>query len=163
MDCGIDAQNEAADLSEFKLEQDPAGATFQLKPSINDRNYSIGDNHVGSGGQIPGCHIMTQVGIPTRPRSHWNGLRLGERSYVQPAISAYSPLSLDLGVKLFTFWRGSSNRSQIGQSGCGDVSEASSLATPSAITTRALPSRASLVTGRFPALNRAVNSVMPHS
>ena len=54
MDCGIDAQNEAADLSEFKLEHVPAGATFQLKPSINDRTHSTGDNDVGSGAKPPG-------------------------------------------------------------------------------------------------------------
>jgi hypothetical protein len=50
-DCGIDAQNEAADVWEFKLEQVPAGQTFQFKPLINDTTYSTGDNYVGTGGQ----------------------------------------------------------------------------------------------------------------
>jgi hypothetical protein len=50
-DRGIDAQNQAADVWEFKLDQVPAGATFQLKPLINDTTYSTGDNYVGTGGQ----------------------------------------------------------------------------------------------------------------
>jgi hypothetical protein len=50
-DCGIDAQNQAADVWEFKLEKVPAGATFQFKPLINDTAYSPGDNYVGTGGQ----------------------------------------------------------------------------------------------------------------
>ena len=50
-DCGIDAQNEAVDVWEFKLEQVPAGQTFQFKPLINDTAYSTGDNYVGTGGQ----------------------------------------------------------------------------------------------------------------
>ena len=50
-DCGIDAQNEAADVWEFTLEQVPAGQTFQFKPLINDTTYSTGDNYVGTGGQ----------------------------------------------------------------------------------------------------------------
>ena len=50
-DCGIDAQNEAADVWEFKLERVPAGHPFQFKPLINDTTYSTGDNYVGIGGQ----------------------------------------------------------------------------------------------------------------
>jgi hypothetical protein len=50
-DCGIDAQNAAADVWEFQLEQIPAGATFHFKPLINDATYSVGDNYVGTGGQ----------------------------------------------------------------------------------------------------------------
>jgi hypothetical protein len=50
-DSGIDAQNEAADVWEFKLEGVPAGKTFQVKPLINDTIYSTGDNFVGTGGQ----------------------------------------------------------------------------------------------------------------
>jgi hypothetical protein len=50
-DCGIDAQNAAADVWEFQLERVPAGATFQFKPLINDAIYSTGDNYVGTGGQ----------------------------------------------------------------------------------------------------------------
>jgi hypothetical protein len=50
-DCGVDAQNSAADVWEFQLEQVPAGATFQFKPLINDMTYSAGDNYVGTGGQ----------------------------------------------------------------------------------------------------------------
>jgi hypothetical protein len=50
-DCGIDAQNEAADVWEFKVEGVPAGQTFQFKPLINDATYSTGDNYVGTGGQ----------------------------------------------------------------------------------------------------------------
>jgi len=50
-DCGIDAQNAATDVWEFKLERVPAGQTFQFKPLINDTTYSTGDNYVGTGGQ----------------------------------------------------------------------------------------------------------------
>jgi len=50
-DRGVDAQNSAADVWEFQLEQVPAGATFQFKPLINDTTYSAGDNYVGTGGQ----------------------------------------------------------------------------------------------------------------
>jgi hypothetical protein len=50
-DSGVDAQNSAADVWEFQLEQVPAGATFQFKPLINDTTYSAGDNYVGTGGQ----------------------------------------------------------------------------------------------------------------
>jgi len=50
-DCGIDAQNEAADVWEFKLERVPAGQTFHFKPLINDTTYCTGDNYVGTGGQ----------------------------------------------------------------------------------------------------------------
>lgn len=50
-DCGIDAQNAAADVWEFHLEAVPAGQTFQFKPLINDTTYSTGDNYVGTGGQ----------------------------------------------------------------------------------------------------------------
>jgi len=50
-DCGIDAQNAAADVWEFRLERVPAGATFHFKPLINDATYSTGDNYVGTGGQ----------------------------------------------------------------------------------------------------------------
>jgi hypothetical protein len=50
-DCGIDAQNAAADVWEFQLERVPAGQTFQFKPLINDTTYSTGDNYVGTGGQ----------------------------------------------------------------------------------------------------------------
>ena len=50
-DCGIDAQNEAADVWEYKLERVPAGHTFQFKPLINDASYSTGENYVGTGGQ----------------------------------------------------------------------------------------------------------------
>ena len=50
-DCGIDAQNAAADIWEFHLEAVPAGQTFQFKPLINDTAYSTGDNYVGTGGQ----------------------------------------------------------------------------------------------------------------
>ena len=108
MDCGIDAQNEAADPSEFKLEQDPAGATFQLKSLINDRTYSTGDNtsSVG-GGQTPGCHFLTQVGIPTRPRSHWNGVRTGRTVLrtahyhcIQPAITGSRRQALHLLARI---------------------------------------------------------------
>jgi len=47
----MDAQNEATDVWEFKLERVPAGQTFQFKPLINDMTYSTGDNYVGTGGQ----------------------------------------------------------------------------------------------------------------
>jgi len=50
-DRGIDAQNEASDVWEFKVERVPAGQTFQFKPLINDTTYSTGDNYVGTGGQ----------------------------------------------------------------------------------------------------------------
>ena len=50
-DRGVDAQNEAADVWEFTLEQVAAGQTFQFKPLINDTTYSTGDNYVGTGGQ----------------------------------------------------------------------------------------------------------------
>jgi hypothetical protein len=50
-DCGIDAQNAAADVWEFQLERVPAGQSFQFKPLINDTTYSTGDNYVGTGGQ----------------------------------------------------------------------------------------------------------------
>jgi hypothetical protein len=50
-DRGIDAQNTAADIWEFQLEQIDAGQTFQIKPLINDVTYSTGDNFVGIGGQ----------------------------------------------------------------------------------------------------------------
>jgi len=50
-DCGIDAQNAAADVWELQLERVPAGQTFQFKPLINDTTYSTGDNYVGTGGQ----------------------------------------------------------------------------------------------------------------
>jgi len=50
-DCGIDAENTAADVWEFQLEKVPAGKKFQLKPLINDMTYSTGDNYVGTGRQ----------------------------------------------------------------------------------------------------------------
>jgi len=50
-DRGIDAENTAADIWEFQLEQIGAGQTFQIKPLINDVTYSTGDNFVGIGGQ----------------------------------------------------------------------------------------------------------------
>jgi hypothetical protein len=50
-DCGLDAQNAAADVWELQLERVPAGQTFQFKPLINDTTYSAGDNYVGTGGQ----------------------------------------------------------------------------------------------------------------
>lgn len=50
-DCGLDAQNAAADVWELQLEQLPAGQTFQFKPLINDAAYSTGENYVGTGGQ----------------------------------------------------------------------------------------------------------------
>jgi hypothetical protein len=50
-DCGLDAQNAAADVWEVQLDRVPAGATFQFKPLINDATYSTGDNYVGTGGQ----------------------------------------------------------------------------------------------------------------
>jgi len=50
-DCGLDAQNAEADVWELRLEQVPAGQTFQFKPLINDATYSSGENYVGTGGQ----------------------------------------------------------------------------------------------------------------
>ena len=50
-DCGIDAQNTAAEVWEFQLAKVPAGKKFQFKPLINDMTYSTGGNYVGTGRQ----------------------------------------------------------------------------------------------------------------
>ena len=148
-----------------------APLTPEVVPIADRRSVTVGRRQSGSpagyatwlGGTLNvfisrlGCHFMTQGETPTPPRSHLNGPRTGANG------RTYGPPSLGLTVKPFGYWRGSSDRSLMGQSGCGDVSAASNFAIPSAITTRAFPSCASSVTGRFSALNRAVKSVMPHS